>query len=248
MSEASIFPDTLLEEVSKYDIEYAVLDASEYFAWLMHDAGFELDFVDLKYALWSRGEGSLSNAGILWARPYCWPMEFQAIAENEWRRAFLELPPSAPILSLLSLALEFISATNPDEYFSASAADDSMQDVNRRFLAYRALESGRYEYAMGQFEKIKVPHPKDFLASAFTRLKLGDPDNAEDLLDQFSRIKWARLDFSDVLIQQALLDEISKQRPLKLFDADYIEELEEQAGPHSLIVRGKDFTLDSFCR
>jgi hypothetical protein len=248
MLEANAFPDTFMEEVSKYNIEYAVLDATEIYATLMHDAGFELDFVDIKYALWSRSEGSLSSAGTLWARPYCWPVESLKTVQDEWEQAFEVLPSSAPVLPLLSLALKFATSTDLDEFFKPLATDDNPRDSDRRFLAYRALETSRYEYAIDQFERMAEMRPKDYLAMAFARLQLDDPDSAESWLDRFSRVAWVRLEFSDVLIQHALLDEIAKKRPLKLFDSEYISELEEKVTGYSLPARGETIALDSFCQ
>jgi hypothetical protein len=245
--EARNYPDVFSEEVAKYGINLTVLEADAENAALMAGAGFELDFVDTKYALYTREAGAFVNTGKLWARPYCWSEDISASIENEWAQALLMFPQEAPVLPLLLTAREFSASENSAEFLEMAANSPNLTDATRRFLAYRAIETGMYEKALVLFGEILTKETKDYLAASLAHLRQGRPGDSERLLDEAARTIWPRLEFTDILIQHALIHEISRQKPLEAFDAEYIRDLEIQVGDHSLPTRGEIVTVRSFC-
>jgi hypothetical protein len=240
-------PDVLLSEVRKYGIDYAVLRFSEQNAILMADTGFELEFVDLQFALFKRNNGVLRNTALLWAKPYCWNEEIAASLKSEWMRATFILPPLSPIFPLLNTAKEFHEAANKVEYLRESRANAFMQDATRKFIAYRALELEQYDFALSQLMRVSRSSVKDYLAQALAFAQLELYDQAERVLDRATRIEWGRLQFQDLVIQQALLKELSQRQPLELFDQAYLDNLNAQVGANSLSAAGKTVTAAEFC-
>lgn len=245
--EATRSSEVFATEVEKYDIDYALLDDSSTTAALMADAGFELEFVDYQYALYSRGHGRFSGTGHLWAMPFCWDSETAAKLEAERKQANTLFPPHLTILELLSAASEFANSSNPKEYIEESASKAFVGDATRRFLGYRAIELDLDSFALSQFKEVAEKDIKDYLAASLLELRMDRPEVAEDILDQATRTRWSRIDFNDLLIQHALLLQISEVIPLQLFNEEYVDNLNRQVGEYSLPARGEKISVSTFC-
>jgi hypothetical protein len=245
--EAEYDPEVFSAEAEKYDVDFAIFKASGSIVTVMAMVGFQLDFVDYQYALYIRESGRFKNSGKLWANPSCWNPEFATSLDEEWTRALILLPAGARIMPLLTAVRDYRTSTTPIEFFEKAAKYEWFTDATRRFVGYRALDSGLFEYALNQFAAVTDKRLEDYLASAMALLRLGKPDLAERTLDQATRVKWSP-HFQAVVILHALLREISQERPLQLFEPKYVDDLEVQVGDYSMPARAEAVTVGAFCR
>jgi hypothetical protein len=223
-------PGAMRDTIERYGIDYAIVESNPDNAFIMLEAGFELDFADMRYSLYQPGNGNLAQTGHLAVRPYCWNDDISASIAREQQNALFLIPAAAPIQGLLHLAAAYASS-EPRSFLTS--ADEAMiyGDTERRFLAYRALEQRLYEIALHHFERLTARAPKDFLARALAHLRSGQPELAEQAIDEALQIRWMNLEFKDLVLQYRLLHEIQALRPLELFDEAYLQNLAARVGP-----------------
>ncbi len=145
----------LAEEIQKYDIDYAILESSATNAWNALQSGeLELDFVDAKFALYSRNAPALPATGRLWARPYCWLENDRQRLLEEWQMASSRLPWAAPVLPLLERVSEYASTEEPLTWLTNLNPDITWNDDSKRFVGHRALEYKMDKMAIDLFESV----------------------------------------------------------------------------------------------
>jgi hypothetical protein len=224
-------PGAMRETVERYGIDYAVVENKPDNAFILHRAGWELEYGDVRYSLYQPENGRFAFAGRLAVEPYCWNEAITTGLAGERQQALFLLPPAAPVQFLLHLAGSYLGARDPEAFLNSARDTADYDDPDRRFLAYRALEQGLYELALYHFSRLEARAPKDFLARGLAHLRAGEPELAEEAIDEALRIRWLNLEFNDLVLQYRLLREIQAVRPLELFDEAYMENLAAQVEP-----------------
>ena len=235
-------------EIEKYAIDYAILPNKAAHAALMARVGLlQLDFADVRYFLYSKGNANFPVAGQLWGQPYCWKEVLADSLSGEQAMARFLLPPASPLLPFLDVMTGYENAADRNLFLAGDEDTQYWSDSTRRFAGYRALSNGLYDLARGHFRSVKVKEQKDYLAEALALLRAGDPAGAENLLDTATKIQWANLDFIDFVILEALLREIQAAGPLKKFAPEYLEHLATEVGEYALSGPDKRLRAETFC-
>ncbi|MBV1931621.1 MAG: hypothetical protein KUG71_07880 [Porticoccaceae bacterium] len=238
----------LADEIEKYDIDFALLESSATNAWNVLQSGeFELDFVDAKFALYSRNAPALPATGRLWARPYCWIENDKQSLLEEWEMASSRLPWAAPVLPLMERVNEYVTSEDPLAWLASLSPDFTWNDDSKRFVGYRALEYGLGKMAIDLFDGVADKSLKDYLATALAYLRDGQVDEAEQTLDIVSRKEWPRRVFNDLLIMHDLLTEIQQQRPLRYMNKKFVDGIAGQVSSARASQANEPVSAKSFC-
>ncbi|MFC1695081.1 hypothetical protein ACFL1C_02965 [Pseudomonadota bacterium] len=223
------------KELIKYDVQHAVIRNTGENAQLIESTGLmKLDFADVRYFLYSRDHANFSLAGNLWGNPSCWEDTLADQINSEYYTALYLLPPASPLLPFLRFASGYTTAENKGTYLESHNTPEVWMDPFRRFAAFRSLDTNINELAFSQLGAVSKKELRDYLGQALAQLKLGRPDITEEILDRTVRIKWERVEFQELVILHALLDEIQKTKPLELFEESYIQNLANQVGDFGL--------------
>lgn len=216
--------DRLREEFENLDIDYVVVGNRRDFIDLVRDTGvMALDFSDLRYSLYSRQNAMLPVSGSLWSMPWCWSeLAGEAlIAESDNVRK--KLPHYSPVTHFVNMATDFYHAEDRAAYLEAIGGQDNFAwyEDNLRFAGYRAMDLGKYEYAVDKFYRIRQKFFKDYLAGSLANLRAGRVDEAESILYKASQINWRISDPNEVKILFRILSEIQVSRPFKSIETEY---------------------------
>jgi hypothetical protein len=240
--------DALKAEFEHYDVQHAAIRNTAHKSRMIHETGMmTLDFADVRYFLYSRGETNFPVTGMLWGRPYCWGEDKAEIIGGEQTIARFLLPPLSPLFPFLSIMTDYTAAEDKDAYLVENSKPDEWTDPVKRFAAYRALDDDLNDLAVELFESVSVKEPKDYLGGALAHLHAGRPAETEKLIDEAMRINWDTLEFSDVMLLHGLLVETNEVKPLELFEPDYIEVLAGQVADFSLPAAGTRVSVAEFC-
>lgn len=246
--EALMNSSVLKEEIEKYGIDFAILESTPKFARTVIGTGaLELDFVDVNYALYSRGSAGLPSTGNLWARPYCWASNQSLALDREWQTVRHKLHIAAPVRPLLALATSYTTSKDQKNWLSSLAPENMWNDESKRFIAFRALDHGLNDLAIKIFNSISEREVKDHLATVLAYQLNGDYQLAEKILNLVSRQNWPEIEFNDLVIMQALLVEIQQENPLKYMDQSFVDSIFDQVGRFALSGKQEIVTVSSFC-
>jgi hypothetical protein len=116
-----------------------------------------------------------------------------------------------------------------------------------RFAAFRSLEAGADELAVQFLNSLRNKELNDYIAGAFAMVQLGRLDDAENILKFTSESSWSYVAIEDVVLIQALLDEISSQRPLKTITPGFVEYVQQTLDQYKLADSAHSFEHDGFC-
>jgi len=239
---------SLKSELEKYDIDYAVLKNTAEQARIVYQAGLmQLDYADVRYFLYSRDNAQYPIAGLLWGQPYCWKPDFTKKVADERLKAVMNLSPASPLTPFLDFIWSYTQAANGAEFLAQVDPTHLWVDSSKRFAGYQALKHGMYDLAKQSFSNVTDKEPKDYLAQALAALKGGHPAEAENTLDRAMHMRWGSLEFSDIVLLEAVLREIQHASPLTVFEPGYVDGLTSQVGHYSLSASGKSLGADSFC-
>jgi hypothetical protein len=245
---AMIRHENMATEIKKYDIDFAILPASSYFAWNILQTGeMGLDYVDVKYSLFSRQSPGFPNTGKLWARPYCWSDLQSADLVREWGAAQSMLPPRAPVMPLLATAIDYSSREDQGAWLSSLRVEQLWDKGSKRFLAYRALEHNLNDLTITLFGSITDREIKDDLAIALALVRKNDYQSAEKVLDLVFLHPPLMIEMRDLVIMDALLAKIQSQQPLGYIDQGFVEKLSTRAGQSSLSKNDPLSKIQPFC-
>lgn len=239
---------TLAKEIQRYDIDFAVIKSTAYGARLMlKTKEMELDFVDYKYALYSRESASLPYTGRLWAKPYCWTDNQSEALSAERQSTLKNHPEFLPVMELLSFATRFAASKNREHWLKELDLTTIKIDENKRFIGYQAIEHGLNNIAITLFGSISISERKDFLAYALAYLRNNQIDDAEEILVKATQLAEHKLELSDVLIMAGLINEIQHHRELKYMDQKVRDSIIEEAGKFESNKERKPVSLRTFC-
>ncbi|MBV1900480.1 MAG: hypothetical protein KUG56_02285 [Kordiimonadaceae bacterium] len=240
--------EIMKREIQQHKIDFAILDANAHNARLMLKAGeLELDFVDQKYALYSRNSATFAVTGHLWAKPYCWTAGKYPRLSLEWQTAQSILPPAAPVMQLLALTVGYSTAENPSIWLSSLGRKIPLSDESRRFIGYQAINHGLYSLAIEMFNAITTTERKDYLATTLTLLRNNQIAEAEKALDRATNLPKHMLDFTDYLIMNGLISEIQKHRPLTLIEPELVKHIRNKVDTPALTKTNKQVSVQTFC-
>ncbi len=246
--EAQHVSATLAKEIQRYDIDFAVIKSTAYDARMMLQAKeLKLDYVDYKYALYSRESASLPYTGRLWAEPYCWTDKQSDVLAAERQSAMPNLPEYLPVMKLLSFATRFAASKNRKHWLNELDLKTIENDESRRFIGYQALDYGLNDTAITLFGSISLSERKDFLAFALAYLRNNQIDDAEETLAKATKLATHKLVLSDILIMAGLINEIQQHRSLKHIDQKVVDSITEEAEKLETSKEIKPVSLRTFC-
>lgn len=206
--EAKTFPDAFKHEVERYDISYAVLQATGENASAMHHAGFSLDFLDIRYALYTRGSGSLQNFGYLWARPECIDsVDYKALSEEMTPYQDSSRAQQA-MNGLLRLMAGYTLAENRSDLLRQAAARLGLNDDGSRMIAHAALAIGDYSLTLSVLESLEQRVPVDDITKVRALLGLGDVRGAAKGLVEALDYPWRTLLLDENRLQLWAIEQI----------------------------------------
>lgn len=238
-----------LEEVARYDIEFAVLEGLAANAEFMSSAGFELEFSDVSYALFRRQGGAFPELGTFWAKPYCWTTDQRNRLIDELVQAERVMPRLAAVRPLTVLTAGYLEASDKAAFLAAYPQSQLASVSSIRFFAYRAMDAGAFALAARALSRLTDPAPKDQLALMLALLRAGDVQASMTYLEQaLAGIReWQNVEPIDLVILKGLIDELSRQQPLTFIEPGLRDELEQTVGGASVPLAGADFTSAAFC-
>ncbi|OUS10664.1 hypothetical protein A9Q89_10645 [Gammaproteobacteria bacterium 53_120_T64] len=241
--------ESLKTELQKYKIDLAIMDSTVRDAQLMLIADeLKLDFVDERYALYSRKSPNFPATGQLWAKPYCWEADQSPRLSQEWQIAQAILPQSSPVMQLLELTTWYATADDPKDWLSKFGGGVPLTDASMRFVGYQALNNGFYKLAAALFSSIYNAERKDYLAFALALLRNEQTGEAEVALDRATKLPEHRYDTTDYIIMQGLLSEIKTRRPLQHIDQGLVKHIAETVDSYALSNYNELVSVRTFCR
>lgn len=202
-------PLAFLEEVDQHGIEYAILRANSDTAAMMTAAGWSLEFMDIKFALFQPDEGRLKHFGEVWGQPWCWS-EAQGDALKE-ELAYIRLGAGEvrPTTAFMHYVLAYASTDDRPRFMADAAKDYNYDNAGRRFLAVRALAEGAYETTIALAGEITVREPRDDLLPAAAAIGMGDWTAAQAYLTAARAKSWRFVLGPEKSLQLGLLQEVA---------------------------------------
>jgi hypothetical protein len=222
-------PQTLIEEVEKYDIEFALLESDRRAYSVMHEAGvLGLDHADQTYSLFTRDNPSFPVTGRLLGNPACFAEADKQGLATEQVQAMLTLPRTSSLLPNLGFMLSYARQSDHTEFLRQFASLGMGNEMQLRFAAYRALSLGLNQVAADLLERIEVWDHREYLSAAMANVQLENWRKAEEILDWLRSVKWPYVTGNDLVLRYRILETISQNHPLERVPASYLGELREQ--------------------
>ena len=236
-------PQTLIEEVEKYDIEFALIESDRRAYSVMHEAGvLGLDFADQTYSLFTREDPGFPVTGRLLGNPACFGETDRESLQAEQVHAIRNLPQNSSLLPNLGFMMAFAQQSDRVAFLRQFAALETGNEIQLRFAAYQALSLGLNQVAADLLERIEVWDQREFLAAAMANVQLEQWRHAEEILDWLRAVQWPHVTRNDLVLRYRILETISRNHPLERVPASYLDELREQVT--SMGVSASDLDLD----
>lgn len=183
-------PELLRQEKARYDIDHAVVNTRPTMATRMIDAGFDLDFADVRYLLFKAENAQFPQLGRLYAAPECRDALDSTALAKEIDIARQQFPAQSALSRLIEV-IDAESRAASDETFFQDINLVMLSDISSiRYFAYRALEAGRYNAALAQFRRLHSHSNRDQVAMIFAMMQTRQDDQAhaqaQQLWDQES--------------------------------------------------------------
>lgn len=237
----------LVEEFNTYDVEYAVLKNTYLNFRNMYHAGFQLEFSDQDYSLFSHSEGRLSAFGQVLAFPYCRYDGLEAELRGEWTIIDNDTYPPGEIYPFAKVVVGYLNTPSKPDYLAAFRIDRYTDNSVRRFIAYNAMVSGQNDIALNALALMRPWDFKDILAISFAHSSKKDFVAALETLSGAIRNPPENVEFNDLVIQQALLELISKHISFEEHVEQYFESLTDTVGDQRLLKSGGQLEVSAFC-
>jgi len=242
-------PSVFREEVERHDIDFSVTEALQTNAELMAKVGFELDFVDVSYALFRRQDGKFPSLGTLWARPNCYDPASAPRLKAELLRSQQILPNLAATRPLERIVSGYMESGDKARFLAAYETNTLASVASTRFYAYRALANGLFELALAQLNRLTLPAPKDKLAMVFAQWRSGDEQGANQSMSLYlgELREWKNVQLLDLAFLRALLDELGGPSRLDYLDPALYEELDDAVGDRFALGRNAELSAGDLC-
>lgn len=240
--------DVLIEEIEKYDVQYVITRSTSDKALLVEQTGLmKLDYADLRYFLYSRKDANVPTAGTLWARPYCWKENDTGRLIEEGATAAIYFTPDTQLHPFIKLMTDYGDSHDRPAFLEQQRETVYWPDASKRFVGYQAMKLGNFELARQHFMNVTTKDPKDFLATALSELRMGQPGDAEATLSKALNRTWNQLEFRDMLIMHALLSEVREKQGWRILDDSYLDHFADQVKDKELTRGGNEVDAATFC-
>ncbi len=203
-------PELFLEQAEKFDIRHSVLMASTDNASLMDIAGFELDYLGVRYSLFTQSSGSLAEFGKLWAHPQCWHQVDQAALERELSPYQEESRQAEPMHSTLKLISGFLLVENKAAFLDYMARNARLDDAGYRFIAYQAHQLKEPTLALFALGLIEHRIPTDDLAVVFVNMLMGEEQEVRNALEKALAYSWRTILPEEERLQHHMIEHVQK--------------------------------------
>jgi hypothetical protein len=119
----------------------------------------------------------------------------------------------------------------------------------RRFAGFRFLETGEYDLVVSLLGGVEIRKPKDYLASALAMIKAGNHEIASQIIEEYSNVKWPRVQPEDIFIYYKLYKLLEMQRSLTAVEQKRVEVLKVQLVNlgYSGLDSAHELDVKSFC-
>jgi hypothetical protein len=243
-------PKVLRKELENYSVDQIIWRYSQSRHDLIQETGgFGLDFLDAHLVLYTRGASNFSLLGKLLSNPECWRPDMLSQLNTERQKMDDILPDYSALFPFANLVVGYSNAKDGKAFFDENIDGDKWFDEMRRFAGYRFLETGEYDLVVNLLGGVELLNRKDFLASAFAKIMVGDIDMATQILEDFSNREWLRLKPEETFIQYKLYQLLSLQRDLSTVEREISEALKVKLLDLGYADLGPEHVIDvgSFC-
>ncbi len=243
-------PDVLRAELDKYSIDQIMWVYTQAKNDLVQEmGGFGLDFLSSRFALYTRGSSNFIHFGKLLSSSECWHPGMLDELIVERKKMDDILPDYSGLIPFADFVIGYANADDGKAFFDTSIEGMEWSDEMRRFAGFRFLETGYYDLVpllLGGVEKLKS---KDYLASAFAKIEVGDYETASQIIEDYANVQWPRFQPEDILINYKLYQLLATQRNLTSSEQKRLEELQVQLeGPgYPDLELNTVLDADSFC-
>jgi hypothetical protein len=236
-------PQILIEEVEKYDIEFALLESDRRAYSVMFEAGvLGLDYADRYYSLFTRDNPAFPVTGRLLGNPACFAEVDREGLQAEQAHAITILPPNSSLLPNLGFMSAYTRQSDRVAFLRQFAALNTGNDIQLRFAAYQALFLGMNQVASDLLARIEVWDQREYLAAAMANVKLEKWRDAEEIFNWLRAVQWPHVTPNDLVLRYRILETIRQNHPLERVPTSYLDELREQV--RSMGVSASDLDLD----
>ena len=223
------FPEVLRAELNKYSIDHIIWVYTQTKHDLVQEmGGFGLDFLDARYALYTRGMSNFPLLGELLSRPECWNPGILDKLNTERQKMDEILPVNSKLIPFADLVIGYSNADNGKAFFDASIEEVEWFDEMRRFAGFRLLEAGYNDFVPTLLGGVRARKPRDYLASAFAMLKTQRYELAAKIIEEFSNVQWPRLQSEDIFIHYQLYQLLEHHKALTTVEQKHVELLKVQ--------------------
>ena len=238
-------PDALRDSLNEHEVEAIVLKFTRSSERVFQAGNYFLDFVDVTYGLWKRGDGRLAVHGLLSARPACWGPEVVQGVSAERAATFAELHASSALIPFSDLVEGFAGASDGVAFFDTHIDQANWSDDMRRFAAFRLMDLNRDDLAVALFGSVQKKRTRDYLGAALAGIRSGSFTVARAILDEMQQTPWPGRDRASLWLELELLGRIEPEVVLEKSLTDRLTELRSlspagQAGP-------TDIGTQAFC-
>ena len=223
-------PNILSEEISKYDINLAILENSQANFSLVRDTGkLELDYVGTSFSLFRKDQANFPALGTLLAYPACWNNDLAKALEIEQARAISLLPAESHMLPFIRYMVDYNDTEDKNSLLKILEDVPRASDALLRFAGHQAIIQSQNSSAYKIFLGINEKAFGDYLGGALAAARMGEWKTAEEMLDMGTRVSWSEKTF-EISILYGLLTQIRQHSELGLFDEAYVNRLAEKIG------------------
>lgn len=172
--------DEFNKEFQRYQIDHiAVQYDALLHEHLMRQGRFELEFLDSRFALYTRAPANFPLLGRLLTRPGCWQRDWASALLAEHEKALATQPEQSALRRFSKFVLGYSQAADQRQFFDDSVERDNWDDAMRRFAGVHFLLNGELNLASINFQAINNRIPMDYLAALIANFNIGDQESVD---------------------------------------------------------------------
>ena len=208
-------PVALARELQHYAIDYALVRNDPATHATMHATGqMVLDYAGMRYSLFRNNTGNFKLLGLIESEPACWKPEMGDRLATEYQTATKLLAADSAFVPYARLIKDYTQATDQAAFLAQLPLSEQWSDPVRRFIGYRAMETGRYKQSGEFFRSVKIAQAQDLIAGAYAAIKAGNATLATQTLVTAARVRWPGLQLSDLQLMRSTLWALQTISPL----------------------------------